>query len=86
LCCGTRKSVVGTDLRLHCTQCGKDRGGLGPRTRNFILAIAGKFGAPEVITIRAPLGNVESLDLISAADTGQLLDNWRIRRRQFGSR
>jgi hypothetical protein len=83
--CSSRKAVVGSDHVMQCVACGVSRGRLGPRTTKFITEITNKFGAPTTpITLRRAIGEIDSPDLIKAANTGQLLNNWRTRRRQFG--
>jgi hypothetical protein len=82
--CGARESVIGDGRELHCVICGESRGRLGPRATAFITEIISKFGrltAP--IALHRAIGHIESLDPITAADTGQLLINWRTRRRRL---
>jgi hypothetical protein len=85
--CGAREAVIRDGPELNCVACGESRGRLVPRAAAFINEIINKFGRPTApITLRRAIGHIESLDLITAANTGQLLTNWRTRRRQFGQR
>jgi hypothetical protein len=85
--CNSRKAVVGDDHVLQCIGCGVSRGRFGPRTTKFITEFINKFGLPtEPIELRRPIGEIDSLDLITAANSGQVLINWRTRQRQFGRR
>ena len=85
--CGIRETAISDGRELKCVACGASRGKLGPRATTFLTEIINKFGRPTApITLRRGIGEINSLDLITAADTGQLLNNWRIRRRQFGHR
>ena len=85
--CGNRESVLGEGRELHCVTCGESRGRLGPRATAFLIEIINKFGRPTApITLRRAIGEIDSLDLIRAADSGRLVNEWRTRRRQFGRR
>jgi hypothetical protein len=55
--CTSRAAVIssGDDThyaQLECLSCGRPRGWLSEHTARWIEAVAAKFGAPEIITLR----------------------------------
>jgi hypothetical protein len=57
--CGSDVAVIGAGTAMHraslnCRSCGKHRGWLSKFTADWIEAVARKFGAPEIITLRGP--------------------------------
>jgi hypothetical protein len=52
--CASDTTTIGDANVLICHGCQRRRGVLSTLTADFVQQVASKFGAPEIITIRAP--------------------------------
>jgi hypothetical protein len=66
--CGSHElAVISPNSELHCTRCTTSRGRIGPKTTRFLTGILyhfGHLGRPSEMTLKKPIGFVESIDLI----------------------
>jgi hypothetical protein len=62
--CGISDTTIGEDERLHCSQCGADRGRLGPRTKNS----SAKFSRHSVHRPTSPFSAVFTTLISTPAD------------------